>query len=67
MTETQYYIAIFKVSHVDDKGKTKYKREKYIVSAVNVTDAEKKIVEYMSTTDGEIVQITAGNIIDIIK
>lgn len=63
----QYYKASVKVEYEDDKGRVKYRRESYIVSAVSPTDVEAKVTKELSVSDFEIVGIVLTNIVDIIK
>jgi hypothetical protein len=70
MIEKQYYTVTMKFPfEVEDKkgnSKTKYRKEKYLVEAVNPTDVDAKIAKYVGAEDYEIVTITQANIIDII-
>jgi len=63
----QYYKCRVKVSFEDKKGNEKWRGEEYIVSAVNPTDVEAKIVEHLKGYDMEIVSISVTKIIDIVK
>jgi len=67
MNEKQYYLVVVKVATENAKGKIRYRRDKYVVNAISASDVEKKVTDYLETLDGEIVQITAANIIDVIN
>ena len=61
-----YFKCAVKAEWEDDKGKVKYRREDYIVSAINPTDVETKMNEHLRGSDFEIVSISVTKIIDII-
>lgn len=63
----QYYKCTVKVEWENDKGQVKYRREEYIVDAITPSDAEKKLIEHMGTTDCEVINISATRIVDIVK
>ena len=63
----QYYKCVTKVEWEDDKGKVKYRREAYIVNALNPTDVEAKVTEHLKGSDFEIVAINVTNILAIIN
>jgi len=64
----QWYRCTVKMSFEDKKGNVKYKKENYIVSAVNPTDVEVKIAKHLSSSDDyEIIGINTTNIVDIIN
>jgi len=62
----QYFRCKVKVEFETEKGQVKYRGEEYIVSAVNPTDVESKIVEHLKGSDFEIVSISVTKIVDII-
>jgi hypothetical protein len=62
----QYFRCKVKVSFEDAKGNQKWRGEEYIVSAVNPTDVEAKIVENLKGYDIEIVSISVTKILDIV-
>lgn len=63
-----WYRCTIKISYEDKKGNVKYKKENYIVSAVNPTDVEAKMAKHMSSSeDYEILGINTQNIIDIVS
>ena len=63
-----WFRCTIKMSFEDKKGNVKYKKENYIVSAINPTDVEAKIAKYLSSSeDYEIVGINTTNIVDIIN
>jgi len=61
-----YFKCTVKVEYETEKG-VKYRKEDYIVSAINPTDVEKKITEHLRGTDFEVFSITMTKIMDIIK
>ena len=63
----QYFRCKVKVAFEDAKGNEKWRGEEYIVSAVNPTDVESKVMESLKGYDIEIVSISVTKIIDIIK
>jgi len=67
MNEKQFYTAVLKIATENSKGKIRYRKDSYLVSAVSPTDVEKKVAEYMKSVDYEIVQIVVSKILDIIK
>lgn len=67
MNEKQYFMVTVKIAGENAKGKLKYHKEKYLTEGINMTDVEKKVIEYIGVADGEIVQVSAANIIDIIR
>jgi hypothetical protein len=67
MNENNYYRCTVKIEYEGKKGNTKYRKENYIVSAVNPTDVEVKMRKHLEMTDYEIVGINVMSIIDIIR
>lgn len=63
----QYFKCVTKTEWEDDKGRVKFRREAYIVSAISPTDAEAKLIKHMGTTDCEVINIAVTNIVDIVK
>jgi len=64
----QYFKCAVKVEWENpETGKVKYKREDYIVNALNPTDVEAKITEHLKGQDFEIVAIVVTKIVDIIN
>ena len=63
----QYFKCAVKVEWETEKGQVKYRREDYIVNALNPTDVEAKITEHLKGSDFEIVAIAVTKIIDIIN
>jgi hypothetical protein len=63
----QWFKCICKVEWETDKGQVKYRREEYVVNALNPTDVEKKVSEHLSGSDFEIVNISVTKILDIIN
>ncbi len=62
-----YFKCAIKIEFETEKGKIKYRREDYIVSAVSPTDVETKITEHLKGYDFEIISIVVTKIIDIVK
>lgn len=62
----QYFKCAVKVEWETEKGQVKYRREDYIVNALNPTDVEAKINKHLTGSDFEIVAIAVTKIIDII-
>ena len=67
MGENNYYKCIVKTEFEDARGKMKYRRDEYVVSAVSPTDVEAKMTKELEGYDFEIAQITLTKIIDIIR
>jgi len=63
----QYFKCAVKVEWENEKGQVKYRREDYIVNALNPTDVEAKITEHLKGSDFEIASISITKIIDIIN
>jgi len=63
----QFFKCIIRIEIEDDKGRLKYHKEEYIVSAVNPTDVEAKMVEKLKGSDFEIISISVTRIIEIIS
>jgi len=63
----EYFKCVVKVEIEDDKGKIKYRKQPYIVSAISPTDAEAELIKHMGTIDCEVVNIALTNIVDIVK
>ena len=62
-----YFKCAVKVEWETEDGKTKYRRENYIVNALNPTEVEAKMGEELKGSDFEIVAIVVTNIIGIIS
>jgi hypothetical protein len=63
----QYYKVSVKSSFEDKKGNLKYKKDSYIVYAMNPTDVEAKMAQHLGVEDYEIIGINVTNIVDIVK
>jgi hypothetical protein len=63
----QYFKCVIKIEFEAENGKVKYRREDYIVNALNPTDVEAKITEHLKGSDFEIISISVTKIIDIIN
>lgn len=63
----QWYKVTVKVEFEDAKGRQKFKKETYIVSALTPTEVENKIAKQLEATDYEIVGINTTNIVEIIN
>jgi len=66
-TLEQWFKAVIKIEDEDDKGKTKIKKEAYLVYAVTPTDVEAKLAKFISMADYEVLSISVQNITDIVK
>jgi len=67
MNEKNYYKAVVKVEYEDDKDRVKFRKENYLVNAVNPTDVEVKVnKEMQGYGDFEIVSIVLTNILAIL-
>lgn len=67
MNEKSYYKVCVKVEFENDKGQVKYRKEEYLVSAVNPTDVETQIVKEMEGSgDFEIVSIVLTKILAVL-
>ncbi|NMC59891.1 MAG: DUF4494 domain-containing protein [Candidatus Methanofastidiosa archaeon] len=67
MSEKQFYKASVKVEYEDNKGRVKYRKEEYLVNAVNPTDVEAKINKEMEGTgEFEIVSIVLTKILSVL-
>lgn len=68
MNEKSFYKVSVRVEYEDNKGRVKYRKEEYLVSAVNPTDVEVKINKEM---DGygefEIVSIVLTKILSVLE
>lgn len=67
MTDLNYYKCIVKTEYEDARGKMKYRRDEYVVSAISPTDVEAKITKELEGYDFEVAQITLTKIIAIIN
>jgi hypothetical protein len=63
----QWYKAVVKVEYEDAKGKMKFRKEAYIVSAMTPSEVETKVGKQLEGTEYEIIGINTTNIVDIIK
>ena len=64
--EMNYFNVSVRIETVDNNGKPKKIKEKYLVSAVSPTDVEKKIAEELSGEDYEIQSIVLVKYVKII-
>jgi len=62
-----YWRCIVKIEWENEKGQTKFRKEEYIVNALNPTDVEARITEHLKGSDFEIVNISVTKIMDIIN
>lgn len=68
MTENQYYKVAVKVEYEDDKGRVKFRKEEYLVSAISPTDVEAKInKELEGSGDFEIISIVVTKILTVLE
>jgi len=63
----QYWKCTVKIEWENEKGQVKYRKENYIINALNPTDVETRVTEHLKGSDFEIVNISVTNIIDIIN
>ena len=63
----QYFKCVVKIEWENDRGQTKFRREEYIVNAINPTDVEARVTEHLKGSDFEIVNISVTRIVDIIN
>jgi len=63
----QYFRCVVKVEWETEKGQVKYRKEVYIVNALNPTDVESRMTEHLKGSDFEIINISTTNIVDIIN
>ena len=67
MSEKQYYKCAVKVQYEDSKGRIKFRKEEYLVNAVNPTDVETQITKEMEGyEDFEIVSIVLTKILSVL-
>lgn len=67
MSENQYFKCVVKVEYEDSKGRIKYRKEEYLVNAVNPTDVEVKITKEMEGAgEFEIVSIAQTKILSVL-
>jgi hypothetical protein len=65
--ERNYYKCVIKVESENDKGKIKFRKEEYLVNAVNPTDVETQINEELKGYgEFEIVSIVVTKIISVL-
>lgn len=63
----EYFKCVVKIEFENEKGKVKYRKEPYIVNALNPTDVEAKITEHLKGSDFTIDSISITNIVAIIN
>ena len=63
----QYWKCVVKVEWENEKGQVKFRKEEYIVNALNPTDVEARVTEHLKGSDFEIVNISVTKIMDIIN
>jgi len=63
----QYWKCTVKIEWENEKGQVKYRKEEYIVNALNPTDVEARITEHLKGSDFEIINISVTKIVDIIN
>jgi hypothetical protein len=61
-----YWKASIRIASEDDKGRTKYRRENYLVYALSPTDVEAKLAEHLNMADYEVTSINLQNYVEII-
>jgi len=62
-----YWKCVIKIEWENDKGQVKFRKEEYIVNALNPTDVEARVTEHLKGSDFEIVNISVTKIMDIIN
>ena len=62
----QYFRVSVRIETETDKGKLKYIRQNYLVSALTPTDVEAKIAKELVGQDFEVTNISLTNIIDVL-
>ena len=66
MIMNNYFKVSIKIETETDKGKIKYIRQNYLISALSPTDAEAKITKELSGHDFEVTSISLTNFIDVL-
>lgn len=67
MSEKAYYKCTVKVEYEDNKGRVKFRKEEYLVNAVNPTDVEAQInTEMEGAGDFEITNISLTKILAVL-
>ena len=67
MEENNYYRCTIRTQGEDAKGRVKYRKENYIVSAVSPTDVEVKMRRHLEMSDYDVVGINVLNIVEIVR
>jgi len=62
-----YWKCVIKIEWENDIGQVKFRKEEYIVNALNPTDVEARVTEHLKGSDFEIVNISVTKIMDIIN
>ena len=62
----QYFKVSVKIETENDKGKVRYVRQNYLVSAMTPTDAEAKVTKECEGQDFEVTNIALTNIVDVL-
>ena len=66
--QNEYFKCVIKIEYEGENGKTKYRKEEYLINAIGPTDVETKINEYIGVGfDFEITNISKTNIISVIS
>lgn len=67
-SENQYFKCVVKVEYEDAKGRVKFRKEEYLVNALNPTDVEVKITKEMEGSgEFEIASIVQTKIISVLN
>jgi len=67
MNEKNFYKTCVKVSYEDSKGRVKFRKEEYLVNAVNPTDVEVLVTKEMQGAgEFEIVSIVLTKILAVL-
>ncbi len=67
MKEGNYYRVVVKTEYESKDGKTKVKKDNYVIFGVNPTDVEAKMMKHLEVTDMEIISINLMNIVEVIE
>lgn len=66
--ENNYFRCVVKIEYEDNKGRIKFRKEEYLVNAINPTDVEEKIVKEMEGAgEFEIVSIVLTKILSVLN
>jgi hypothetical protein len=63
----EWFKATVKIETEDAKGRIKYRKEHYLVSAVSPTDVEVKMAKHLEGIDYILVGVNIIGIVDVVK